>query len=139
MKSATAAALPVPVSVLLCGEPAASSATEMAAVKLATESGLKVTDTVQFALIASVAPQVFAEIANSDVLTPVSVMPLMLSAAVPLLVSVATCTAEVVPVVAEYVSDVGVSVAIGAPGAVAAVTVPLRVTACGVFGALSAT
>src|ERR1035441_5362621 len=50
-------ALPVPVTTADCGEPAALSATEIAAVKLAAVVGVKVTVMVQVAPAASEAAQ----------------------------------------------------------------------------------
>ena len=53
-----AAVVPVPLSVTVCGEPVALSATESVAAKLATEAGVKVTEIEQLALAASALPQV---------------------------------------------------------------------------------
>jgi len=50
--------VPVPVSVAVCGEPVALSATESVAEKLATEAGVKVTEIAQWEPAASELPQV---------------------------------------------------------------------------------
>ena len=50
------AAVPVPVSAAVWGDPAASSATEMEAAKVPAEAGVKVTEKVQLAPSANVAP-----------------------------------------------------------------------------------
>lgn len=50
-------ALPVPVTTADCGDPAALSATEIAAVRVAAEVGVKPTVMVQVAPATSVAPQ----------------------------------------------------------------------------------
>ena len=49
--------MPVPVMTADCGEPAALSATEIAAVRAAAEAGVKVTVMVQAAPAASEVPQ----------------------------------------------------------------------------------
>jgi hypothetical protein len=92
----------------------------------------------QLELAASVVPQALVPvaIAKSLGLVPASVMPVMFSVAVPVLDSVATCDALVVPVVDAKVSVGGVSVA---AGAAAAVPVPLSAVVCGEPDALSAT
>lgn len=48
----------MPVTVTICGEPVALSATETVAAKLAAEAGMKVTEMEQLAPAASVVPQV---------------------------------------------------------------------------------
>jgi hypothetical protein len=89
--------VPVPVSVELCGEPAALSATESVAVKLAADAGVKVTEIVHVPSAASVVPQVFAEMAKSVGLDPPSVTPVIVSAPLPGLESVRLCAAAVEP------------------------------------------
>jgi hypothetical protein len=69
-----AAAVPVPLSVAVWGEPLASSATEIVALKGATDAGLKMTVIVQDVLAASVAPQVLVYV-KSVGSAPPSVMP----------------------------------------------------------------
>ena len=83
-----AATVAVPLRALVCGEPGALSVTETAALKLPTEAGLKVTETAQVAEAARFAPQVLELMVKAVGLGPVSLMPEMLSVAVPLLVSV---------------------------------------------------
>jgi hypothetical protein len=104
--------VPVPLSVVVCGEAAALSATERVAAKLADEAGVKVTEIVQDALTASVVPQVVALWVKSLGLAPVILMPIPVSGALPVLVSVATCAAVVVPVAAVKLREVGVRVAV---------------------------
>lgn len=79
--------VPVPLSAADCGEPEALSATEIAAVKLAAESGANVTEIVQLAEAASVAPQVVVS-AKSAGFAPASETAIPVSGALPLLVSV---------------------------------------------------
>ena len=81
------AALPVPLSVTVCGEPVALSATESVAAKLAAEAGVKVMEIEQLALAASELPQVLVW-AKSVGLVPVIEMPEMVRAAVPVFLSV---------------------------------------------------
>jgi hypothetical protein len=151
-----AAAVPVPFSVTVCVvvadsasdeasnrlllaigciELGALSVTESVAVKLATESGVKVTEIVQLAPAASELPQVLVS-ANSVGLAPVIAMLEMASGASPVFISVAVCAAVVDPTVSLKVSVAGVS---DAPGSGAAVPVPFSVVVCGEPVALSAT
>jgi len=88
-KSVATGGVPVPLSVVVCGEPAALSATEMEAVKLAADAGVKVTEIVQLAAAASIAPQVVVS-AKSAGFAPFRVMPVMVSAALPVFDSVTT-------------------------------------------------
>ena len=92
----------------------------------------------QLAPAASVAPQAFEPVAlaKSLGLVPAMVMPLMVSVALPVLLSVAARAAEVAPTVVLGKATVGVSEAIGAA---TAVPVPVRVAVCGEPVALSAT
>ena len=92
----------------------------------------------QLAPAASVVPQTLLPVtmAKSVGLVPARVMPLMVSAALPVLLSVAARAAAVAPTVvlgkaAGAVSD--------ATGAATAVPVPVRVAVCGEPVALSAT
>ena len=82
------AAVPVPVRATECGEPVALSVTVIAAVKVATEAGVKVTEIEQLAFAARELPQVFVW-AKSAAPVPVMAMLLMLSAALPVFLSVA--------------------------------------------------
>lgn len=92
----SAAANPVPVSVMACGEPAALSVIVTLAERLPTASGLKVTEIVQFAPAATLGPQVWVW-AKSPELAPVTKMLVIDKGAVPVLVSVTTCAALVTP------------------------------------------
>jgi len=74
--------VPVPVSVAVCGDPLALSATEIAALRLLAAPGVNVTEMVQLAPAASdvlqllLSPKLLA-------LAPVTEMPVIVSAAVP--------------------------------------------------------
>ena len=128
--------VPVPLSATVCGEPLVLSATDSVAEKLVAEAGVKVTEMVQLDPAASDAPQVFIEIAKSLGFAPVIAMLLMVSAALPVFISVAVCAALVDPVLAVKVKGPGVSETTGAG---AFVPVPFSVTVCGEPLALSAT
>jgi hypothetical protein len=95
----TSAAVPVPVSVVVCGEPDALSTTVTVAAKLAADAGVNVTEIVHVADIARELPQVFADIAKSLGLAPPRVMLVTVSVALPELESVMFCAAAVVPTV----------------------------------------
>jgi hypothetical protein len=139
VKSVARGALPVPVRVTVWGELAALSATEIDAVKLPDAEGVKVAAMVQVAPAASVEAQVVPVVAmaKSVGLAPVSVMPVMLSVALPVLERVVESAVAVVPaVVAGKLSVVGERLATGAG---AAVPLPLRVTVWGLPVASSAT
>jgi hypothetical protein len=136
LKSDVVVLVPVPLSEAVCGDPAALSATLTVAVKAEPESGVKVTETVQFVPAASVVPQLVVS-AKSAGLAPARVMPEMVSAALPVLERVSVCGAVVLPtLVVAKVSVEGVSEAIGAG---TAVPVPVRVTTRGEPAALLAT
>jgi hypothetical protein len=115
---------PVPARLTLCGEPTASSVIESVPVRLPIAVGLKVTETVQLAFTASVAPQVVVRAKSLGVTAVVD----MFSVAVPRLVTVTFCAAVVVPTftlpndkVAGESETAGELVA----------PVPLRATDCG--------
>lgn len=128
----TAGALPVPLRVTACGELVALSAKLSEAESAPAAEGLKVTETVHDALIASDAPQVVVSV-KEVAFVPVMIMPERVSAAVPVLVSVTVCAAAEAPVlVAAKVRLAAERVTVGA------VPVPLRATACGELAALSA-
>ena len=78
----TCGATPVPVTVTLCGEPAALSAMATEADRLPAAEGLKVTETVQLAAAAMLAAQVFVWL-KSAAFVPVIATLLMDSAALP--------------------------------------------------------
>ena len=79
--------LPVPLRLTVCGEPAALSATESVAVKLAVVAGLKVTEMAQLAPASSELPHVLVWLKSLG-LVPAIVMPLMVSEALPVFLSV---------------------------------------------------
>jgi hypothetical protein len=79
---------PVPVRVMLCGEPAALSVMVTAAVFAPVDAGSKLTSIAHFAPAANVVPQVVVILKN-DALTPVSLMLEMARAPVPPFVRVA--------------------------------------------------
>ncbi len=107
----------------------------MEALRLLFAVGLKVTEIVQAAFTARLVPQLLV-CAKSGALVPLTAMELMVSSAVPLLVSEMVFAAEAVPtVVEEKLSEVGLRVTFGA---VAAVAVPVRETVWGEPEALSA-
>jgi len=89
------AAAPVPVSGTSCGLPAALSVMRMFALRAPVAVGVNVTLIAQFALVASEAGQAFA-CAKSPAFVPLTVMPEIVSAALPVLVSVIVCAALVV-------------------------------------------
>jgi len=124
----------VPVSVTVCGELAALSAIDTVALKVAIEVGVKVTEMLQLAPAASAVPQVFV-CAKLAAPAPVTVMPEILSGALPLLLSCAVWVALATPLVEVKVSVAGVTDAIGA---VTAVPAPVKATVCGEPEALSA-
>ncbi len=128
------AAVPAPLSATVCGEPVTLSATESVAEKLATDAGVKITEIVQLPATASVLPQVFAEMAKSAAPVPVMPMLLIVNAAVPGLLSVTVCAAEVVltPWLPKA-NEPGLRFTCGA------VPVPVSATVCGEPVTLSAT
>ena len=120
--------VPVPVRVLVCGEPVALSAKESVALKLPVAEGVKVMAMEQDAEATSASPQVFVPMAKSLALEPASVMPEIERVALPLLVRVNVLAALLVPLLTLPKSAAaGVSAAMGAAGAVA---VPLSVEVC---------
>jgi hypothetical protein len=107
-------ATPVPVSDEVCGEPDALSAMLSVAVAAPADVGVKTTEIVQFAPAASELPQLFVS-ANTLAFAPERVMPVIVKAALPVLVRVAVCAALLLPVVTEPKASVaGVNVAAGA-------------------------
>jgi hypothetical protein len=84
--SKTAGALgfvPVPLSIAVCGEPLALSATERKALKGPAETGLNSTKTVQDEPAINVAPQFVADLMNELALAPVIVSEVSVKVAVP--------------------------------------------------------
>ncbi len=80
------AAVPVPERATVCGEPAALSAMESDAVNVATDDGVKMIEMVQFEPAAMDVPQVLVW-AKVLAPVPVSMIPEMVSAALPVLLS----------------------------------------------------
>jgi len=126
-------AVPVPVSVADCGDPVALSATEIAALKLPADPGVKVTVMVHVDPAASELPQLFV-CPKLLAFVPVTEMLVMVSAAVPGFDSVMGKAVAAVPTsVLGKARGFGFSVAWGA------VPVPVSVADCGDPVALSAT
>lgn len=121
-----------------CGLFAALSVTLTAALRVAATAGVNVTLIVQLAPAARVfepVGQVFV-CAKLAEFAPVIVMPLMLSAALPLLVRVMLFAGLVLPTLTlPKLRLVGLSVTAGAVGFC---PVPLKAMACGLLAALSA-
>ena len=126
----------MPVRVTVCGEPAALSVTRMLPVTPPVVTGAKVTEMEQLAPAANDGPQLLVSLNRPISGELGAVMPVMVNGALPVLLSVTVCAAEVVPAVAEKLSDEGES---DATGTGAAVPVPVRVTICGEPVALSVT
>ena len=104
-------ATPVPEIAVVCGEPAAVSATETAAEKLAALAGVKVTEMLQLPPASSVLLQVVVS-AKSVGLAPVMAIPVTARVALPGFDSVTDCAVAVVPsVVLGKVRVVGLSTA----------------------------
>jgi hypothetical protein len=126
----SSAVVPVPLSGTCCGLPAALSVTVKFALRAPVVDGLNVKLTVQFAAAASELPQVVAVSGKSAASAPVTAMLLMVSAVVPMLVSVTFLTALVRPT-AKVPKPRGVGASL------AVVPVPLSGTCCGLPAALS--
>src|SRR5947209_3370950 len=133
----TAGAMPVPVRVIVCGLPEASSTMFSVALRIPVASGVKLTLIVQLAPGAT-EPAPLGQVlpaakAKSAACAPVMVMLVRFSGALPLLVRVTVCAALVVPtrclpkalLVAESVAVGGVT------------PVPVSDTDCGLPGASS--
>lgn len=110
----------MPLRAEICGELDALSATESVAVKLAADAGVKVTEMVQFALAASVLPQVVVAASKSLGFVPVILMAMPVSEAVPVLKSVALIAVAVEPT--DVLGKARVAGANDAWGAVAVTT-----------------
>lgn len=137
LKSATGGGeVATPANALVCGEPASSSLTLSVAEALPAVVGLKVMEMLHEAPAARVAPQLL-EVVKDAALLPVRVMLEIVSAALPVLLSVADCAVLLVPATIEPKSSLaGVRVAAGAEGAV---PVPVKALVCGEPVALSTT
>jgi hypothetical protein len=120
---------PAPPNVTVCGLPGALSVIVSDPVLVPVVVGVNVILMVQFADVAKVAPQVVVVSANG----PVTAMLVIVSDAVPVLLSVTVCAALVAPGGSEgNVKLLAETVTAGADTAP-----PNRVTDCGLFGALS--
>ena len=91
----TVAAVPLPLKGTVCGLPAALSLMLSKAFRLPVAVGVKVTLMVQLPPAATEVPQLLL-CAKSPALLPVSEMPLIVNAALPVLLSVTACPALVV-------------------------------------------
>ena len=121
---AATGSVPVPVRLTVCGLPGALSANDKVAARAPVAVGVKVTLTVQVPFWATLAPvQVSALVAKSPGLVPPRLSVLMLSVAVPLLVTV-TVWAEL----AVSRSWVLKATGLGEMVAAGPVPVPLRLT-----------
>jgi hypothetical protein len=127
------AAIPVPVSDAVWGDPVALSLTLRTALKAAVDAGVKLTEMLQLDPAASEAPQELVS-AKSPGSAPVRVTLAMTRAAVPEFESTTTCAPLVVLTVwLPNATVVGFSAACGVP----AIPVPLRLTVCGLLESLS--
>jgi hypothetical protein len=135
--SVTAGAWPEPLSAMFCGLPDASSVTATLAARLPPAPGVNVAEIVQDPPAASVEGAIGQsfDCAKSAALAPVTAMLLMVSAALPVFVSVEVCAALVEPIGRAPKSRLeGLRLT---PGAAAA-PVPLRPRLCGLPVASSA-
>jgi hypothetical protein len=106
-------AVPVPLNVVICGEPVALSATITVALKLAVDAGVKVTEMVHVALAASVAPHVVVS-EKSLGFIPLIVMPEMFSVELLVFESVRFgAVTEVLTVWLPNINVEGESIAVG--------------------------
>ncbi len=116
------AAVAVLVRLAVCGELAALSVTLTIAVKLPAAKDWNVTLIVQLAATARLVPQVVAWVNRLGFVPPREIA-VIASAALPVLVSVSVCAAEVVPATPLKARAPGASVALATPD-----TVPVRAT-----------
>jgi hypothetical protein len=125
------ATAPIPLSVTVCGLPAALSVTLRAAVRVPLAVGLNVTLMLQLAPVANELPQVWV-CAKSPALVPVIAIPLIVKLVVPTLLSVTVSAGLDVPrATVPKLRLVGESFAV--------VPIPIRLTFCGLPAALSVT
>ncbi len=82
VKSEMTTAVPVPVSVAVCGEPVALSITDSVAVSVPVVAGVKVTEMSQLAPAARVVPQVVVSV-KAVAFAPAIEMPVTVRAALP--------------------------------------------------------
>ncbi len=109
-----AAATPVPLRAIVCGEPAALSTMLMLALKLPPADGAKLTERLHVAPAATVVPQVLVWL-KLDALMPVGAIELIDRAAVPVLLRVTLWMALVAPAFAVKLSAVALSKTDGVP------------------------
>jgi hypothetical protein len=109
-----AAAVAVPESAMLCGEPVALSAMLRLALKLPAADGAKLTDRLQAAPAATLVPQVFV-VLKLLAFVPASEMELTVNAAFPVLVRVTLCVPLVAPAVAVKLSELALKATEGVP------------------------
>jgi hypothetical protein len=122
---------PFPVKLTVCGLPEALSATESLAWRVPFAVGLNVTLMVQWALAERLAGQLLLSL-KSPLFVPVMLIPVMVSGALPELVSVTVCEELVEPTFSfPKLMLVGLSVTAGT------VPVPFKLTVCGLPVALS--
>jgi hypothetical protein len=122
---------PVPVREMLCGLPEALSVTLMLPVRVPDAVGVNVTLITQFAPAASELPQVLASAKS-----PVAEIPVIVSAAFPVLLNVTACLLLVeLTVWFPNANDPGCRLA---PGVGVVTPVPVSATVCGLPEALSA-
>jgi len=127
----TGGTTPVPLSAILCGELAALSVMVMDAVSEPPAAGAKCPWMLQFAPAARLVPQLLAK-SNDEASAPVTVMLVMVSAAVPLLVTVTDWEALIAPTFTDPKARLVADKLTGGSA-----PVPLRVILCGEPGALS--
>jgi len=127
---------PVPLRVKECGLPAALSEMVTAAVREPAAVGVNVTVKVQLPLLAATElPQLFNSV-KSPMFAPVTLIPVMLSAAVPMLVSVTDC--EPLVVFTCWLGNVKLEAdKLTAGAGEPEVPVPVSGTTCGLSGELS--
>lgn len=125
-----AAAVAVPERLTVGTVPAALLATESVALKVATEVGANVTEMMQFVPAASVVPQVLV-CAKAEAPAPPSVMPVMLSTALPVFESCRVWAALVELELVAKVSEPGETAITGA-----GITAKFAVAVCTAFIAM---
>jgi hypothetical protein len=111
-------ATPVPASAIVCGDPEALSEIETDAASAPAAAGVKPSEIVQLAPMATVAPQLLDSV-KLPAFAPLNTIPETESAALPVLVSVIVCTALDNPTVCAL--NVTIDAESPAPGFVAGV------------------
>ena len=118
---AVATAVPVPVSVTLCGEPVAVSVSTTLALEAPEAAGVNLTEIVQV-VKTPVAQVLVCE--KELAFVPESAMLEIVTDAVPVLVTVTVWAVDVVPTVPENVRDVALNDSVAVKGAVVVVPPP---------------